>query len=43
MKKKKVTVQAYEAIDTGSFKVPEYLECEKDQYGISSVSFLKIF
>lgn len=42
MKKKKVAVQACEAIDRDSFKVPEIIDGGKDQYEISSVNFLKM-
>lgn len=42
MKQKKVAVQACEAIDRDSFKVPEIIDGGKDQYEISSVNFLKM-
>ncbi len=42
-KDKKIAIQACEAIDRDSFKVPEYgLTDKKIQFDISSVSFLNI-
>ena len=42
MKKRRVAVQACEAIDRDSFKVPEFNLGSKDQYEITSQSFLKV-
>ena len=42
MKKKRVAVQACEAIDRDSFKVPEFNLGSKDQYEITSQNFLNI-
>lgn len=42
VKKKRIAVQVCEAIDRDSFKVPEFEKGGKDQYEISSKSFLKI-
>ena len=42
MKKKRVAVQACEAIDRDSFKVPDFTDHVKDQYEISSIHFISI-
>ncbi len=42
MKKQRVAVQACEAIDRDSFKVPEFADGSKDQYEINSVNFMNV-
>lgn len=42
VKKKRIAVRVCEAIDRDSFKVPEFEKGGKDQYEISSKSFLKM-
>lgn len=42
MKQKRIAVQVCEAIDRDSFNVPEFDKGGKDQYEISSISFLKM-
>lgn len=42
MKKKRIAVQACEAIDRDSFKVPDFTDRIKDQYEITSQNFLNV-
>jgi len=42
MKCRRVAVQACEIIDRDSFKVPQYENGSKDQYEITSISFLNM-
>ena len=42
MKKQRVAVQACEAIDRDSFKVPEFPDGSKDQYEINSINFMNV-